>query len=150
AVPIIITFFIGRTIVRNWEQVRDTDWQFQPLYLLISIALTTPFFAFRPYIWKILVSRFGFDIPFSGAFRVVRQGDMSRYVPGAVWQYVSRVYLASRWDIPISVCLGATIVEMVLLLLAGFPLVLWYLHDVLPLVGRYQSLALLLFLFTSV
>jgi glycosyltransferase 2 family protein len=148
-VPIVITFFIGRTIIRNWQQVRETDWEFQPLYLVLSIALTAPFFAFRPYVWKVLVRCFGYSIPYSGAFRLVRQADMSRYVPGTVWQYVSRVYLAARWDIPVTACLGATLVEMVLLLLSSIPLVLWSLQDVLPLVGRYQGLALLLFLFAS-
>jgi uncharacterized membrane protein YbhN (UPF0104 family) len=139
AVPIVISFFIGRTIYRNWQQVRETDWQFQPLYLLLSIVLTAPFFVYRPYVWKLLLGRFGYSIPFGGAFGVVRQAEMSRYVPGAVWQYVSRVYLAARWDVPVTACLGATLVEMVLLLLAGFPLALWHLQDLLPAVERYRA-----------
>jgi hypothetical protein len=150
AVPAVIGFFIVRTIYRNWEQVRQADWQLAPLYLLISLALSVPWFAFRPWVWKILLARFGHDLPFGASFRVMRQAEMSRYVPGAVWQYVSRVYLAGRWGVPATACLGATLIETVLLLLAALPLALWSLQGAIPVAEVYPRIALIAFLAASV
>lgn len=149
AVPLIIGAFIGRTIYRNWEQVRQAEWQLAPPYLLISLALTVPWFAYRPFVWKVLLARFGAELPYAASFRVLRQAEMSRYVPGAVWQYVSRVYLASRWGVPATACLGATLIETVLLLLAALPIALWNLREVMPVVEGYPRIALAAFLFGS-
>jgi hypothetical protein len=150
AVPVILAVLIGRTIYLNWEQVRDADWQFSPLYLAVAVVLSGPWFTYRPYVWKVLLSRFGYEIPFGGAFRVVRQAELSRYVPGTVWQYLSRVYLASRWDVPATACLGATLVETVLLLLAALPAALWNLQEVTPVLGQYQRIVLAVFLIASI
>lgn len=150
AVLLVIGFFFGRTIYRNWEQVRQAEWQLAPIYLLISLVLTVPWFAYRPLVWKILLARFGYELPFGASFRVLREAEMSRYVPGAVWQYVSRVYLAGRWGVSPTACLGATLVETVLLLLAALPIALWNLQDVMPIVEGYPRIALGAFLVGSI
>jgi hypothetical protein len=150
AVPIVIGLFIARTIYRNWTQVREAEWHLAPLYLLISAGLTAPWFTYRPFVWKVLLARFGYRLPVAASFRVLRQAEMSRYVPGAVWQYVSRVYLAGRWGVPATACLGATLIETVLLLLAALPLVFWNLGQVLPAAHGYPRLALIAFLAGSV
>jgi hypothetical protein len=150
AVPLVIGFFIGRTIYRNWEQVREAEWHFAPLYLLISLALTAPWFAYRPVVWKILLARFGSELPLGASFRITRQAEMSRYVPGAVWQYVSRVYLAGRWGVPATACLGATLIETVLLLLAALPVALWSLSNVAPVLEGYPRIALAAFMAASI
>jgi hypothetical protein len=150
AVPLVIGFFIGRTIYRNWEQVRQAEWHLAPGYLLISLALLTPWFTYRPLVWKVLLARFGCQLPFGASFRITRQAEMSRYVPGAVWQYVSRVYLAGRWGVPAPACLGATLIETVLLLLAALPLALWSLWDVVPVLEGYPRIALVAFIVVSI
>ncbi len=150
AVPVVIGYFIGRTIYRNWAQVRDAEWHLAPVYLLISLALTVPWFTYRPLVWKILLGRFGYDLPFPVCFRVMRQAEMSRYVPGAVWQYLSRVYLAGRWGVPATASLGATMVETVLLLLAALPVAAWSLRGVMPVSGGYPRIALIAFLCGSI
>lgn len=149
-VPLVIGFFIGRTIYRNWAQVRQADWQLAPLYLLVSLSLTIPWFTWRPFVWKLLLARFGYPLPYAASFRVLRQAEMSRYVPGTVWQYVSRVYLAGRWGIPATACLGATLIETVMLLLAALPLALWSLQDAMPVVEGYPRIALAVFLCGSI
>jgi hypothetical protein len=150
AVPIVIGFFIARTIYRNWQQVREAEWQFAPAYLLVSIALSVPWFVYRPYVWTVLLRRFGYSVPFGPSFRIVRQAEISRYVPGTVWQYLSRIYLAGRWGVPATAVLGATLVETVLLLLAALPLALWNLQQVLPVMGSYQRIVLVVFLIASI
>lgn len=141
-VPAIIGFFIGRVIYRNWQQVREAEWVFEPLYLLMSLGLTAAWFMLRPWIWKIILERFGHAIPFHAAFRITRRAELSRYVPGTIWQYVSRVYLADFWGVPAAVCLAATFVETVLLLLASISPALWDIAEALPFLGRHHRVLL--------
>lgn len=150
AVPILVSFFIGRTIYGNWQQVRDAEWQFAPFYLILSFALSAPWFVVRPWGWKFLIRCFGYDLPYAGSFRLVREAEISRYVPGTVWQYLSRVYLASRWGVPATATLAATLVESVFLLLAVLPPALWNLRDVLPVFGRYHFAVSILILAASI
>lgn len=150
AVPLIVGFFIGRAIYQNWQHVREAEWDFAPLYMLVSVVLCVPWFIYRPFVWRVLLARFGYEVPFPGTFRLIRQAELSRYVPGTVWQFVSRVYLAGRWGVPATACLGATLIEAVLLILAALPPALWNLREVMPVMGPYQRIVLVVFLIGSI
>lgn len=144
-VPIVIAVFIARAIFRNWEQVRDAEWTLRPLYLAASLLLVTPWFVLRPWVWGLIVDHFGHPIPFAASYRVMRISELSRFVPGAVWKYLSGIYLGRKWGVPAAVVLAATVVETVLICLAGIPFVIWKLGDVLPQLEDYQRYLLYLF-----
>jgi uncharacterized membrane protein YbhN (UPF0104 family) len=131
-VPLIIGFFIARVIYRNWQQVREAEWVFDPVFLLLSFALTAPWFLLRPWAWQQILRRFGYSIPYHSAYRIVRRAELSRFVPGGIWHYVSRVYLASQWGVAAPACLAATFIETVILLLAAILPALWSLNQALP------------------
>ena len=140
--PLVIAFFIGRVIYRNWQHVREAEWDLAPRYLLLSLVLTACWFTVRPLVWSILLKRFGYPISFRGAYWVVRRAELSRYVPGTIWQYVSRIYLASRYGVPAAVCMAATFLETVLLILASLGPALWNLGTLLPDLARFQRILL--------
>lgn len=147
-VPLVIAFFIGRVIHRNWQEVRAADWTFDGGYLFISVLLTAGWFALRPYVWAVILGRFGHPISYGAAFRIFRQAELSRFVPGTVWQYVSRVYLAGQWGVPAAATMAATIVETVLLVLASILPALLNIREALPRLAGVQQV--LLFVFPAV
>ena len=149
-VPLVIAFFVGRVIHANWEQVRDAEWQLSPLYLLGSFLLCSGWFLFRPLGWSIILNRFGRHVPYPAVFRVYRQSELSRYVPGAVWQFVSRIYLIKRWHVSASACLAATIVDLVLATLAAIIPALWTLRAAFPEMQLYHRIVLMAFPLVSV
>ncbi len=144
-VPLVIAFFIGRVIHRNWQQVRAADWTFDGGYLFISVLLTAGWFALRPYVWAAILGRFGHPISYGAAFRIFRQAELSRFVPGTVWQYVSRVYLAGQWGVPAAATMAATIVETVLLVLASILPALLNIREALPRLAGIQQVLLFVF-----
>ena len=144
-VPLVIAFFIGRAIHRNWQEVRAADWTFDGGYLLISVLLTVGWFALRPYAWAAILGRFGHPISYGAAFRIFRQAELSRYVPGTVWQYVSRVYLAGQWGVPAAATMAATIIETVLLVLASILPALLNIREALPRLAGIQQVLLFVF-----
>ena len=113
-VPLIVTFFVGRGIYRNWEQVREAEGALNPLLLATSFVLCSGWFLFRPLGWNIIINRFGKRVPYPAVFRVYRKSELSRYVPGAIWQFVSRVYFIKEWGIVASATLAATMLDLFL------------------------------------
>ena len=137
--PLVIAFFIGRVIYRNWQHVREAEWELAPSYLLVSFLLTACWFTVRPLVWSTLLKRLGYPISFRSAYLVVRRAELSRYVPGTIWQYLSRVYLAGRYGVPAAVCMAATFLETVLLILASLGPAVWNLDALLPDLGPISA-----------
>ncbi len=150
AVPLVIAYFVGRVIVANWHQVQDADWRFSPPYLVGAALLCSPWFLARPLGWNVIVNRFGRHVPYPAVYRVVRQAELSRFVPGGVWQFVSRVYLIKKWRVTASAALAATIIDLVLAALAAIIPALWSLGEALPNLARFQRVMLWVFPFISI
>lgn len=142
-VPIVVAFFVGRVIHTNWEQVRDAEWQLSPLHLLGSFILCSAWFLVRPLGWNTILNCFGRPVPYAAVYRVYRQSELSRYVPGAVWQFVSRIYLIKRWHVTASACMAATIVDLVLATLAALIPASWTLREAFPDMKLYHQVVLM-------
>jgi len=142
-VPLVVAFFIGKVIYRNWQQVREAEWAFSPVYIFLSVLVTAFWFVVRPWVWKLILAQFGYSLPYGAAYQIFRRAELSRFVPGSIWHYVSRVYLAGQWGIPAAACLAATLTETVILLLAAIVPALWSLHQALPFLEAPQRVLLL-------
>ncbi len=149
-VPLIVAYFVGRVIHTNWEQVRDADWQFSPFYILGAALLSSTWYLARPLGWNIILNRFGRPVPYLAVYGVYRQSELSRYVPGAVWQFLSRIYLIKRWHVSASACMAATVVDMVLATLAAIIPALWTLQEAFPGMQAYHQVVLLAFPVVSI
>ena len=149
-VPLVVIFFVGRVILNNWEQVRAAEWNVRPGYLALSFVLSCAWFVFRPYGWNIILNGFGKPVPFPAAFRVTRQAELSRYVPGGVWQFVSRVVLLREWNVSAAACLAATIVDLFLATLACLVPASWTLQAALDGFKTYHRVVLFAFPLVSI
>lgn len=145
AVPLLVAFFIGRSIYGNWQQIRSEPWQLDAGYLALSFVLATGWFLARPYGWTLVINCFGHAVPFGEIYRVYRKSELSRYVPGGVWQFASRVYLVRKYGVEPSACLAATLVDMVLAALAAMVPAVWVVATALPQLGEYQRAVLMAF-----
>jgi hypothetical protein len=141
--PLIITFFIARVIYTNWQQVRDADWILKPHLLLLSLALAAPWLLVRPWIWQVILGRLGHQVPYYAAFAITRRAELSRFIPGAIWHYVSRVYLAGLHGVPVAATLAASLVETVLVLLASIAPAVWSLDGSSEVLHGPQALLLI-------
>ena len=142
AAPTVVAFFVGRIIYHNWQQVREAEWTLDAAFLLGSFLCAGCWYLIRPWTWGMLLAHFGHPLSYRESFLVVRQAELSRYVPGAIWQYLSRVYLAGRQGVPAAATLAATMVDTVILLMASTLPALWYLTETLPELGSHQRVFL--------
>ena len=149
-VPAVIAFFVGRVIYANWSQIEQADWDLSIPYLVASAVLCTPWFWTRPLGWNILINAFGQRVPFSAVYRVVRQAELSRFLPGGIWALASRVYLVKKWRVQASSALAATVVDLVLTTLAALIPALGSLSEAFPGLGTVQKIVFFAFPVASI
>ena len=143
AVPLILAFFIGRLIHGSWQQVREEPWQLDPALLALSFVCAAAWYLVRPLGWCALIAGFGHRLPYWEIYRVYRKSELSRYVPGGIWQFASRVYLTRRYGVAAPTCLAATILDMVLAALASVVPATWLAGSATTALGTWQQTALL-------
>ncbi len=145
SVPLIVAFFIGRMIYGNWQQVRAEPWRLDAGLLALSFLLGAAWHLVRPLGWARLIRGFGHDLPYWDIYRVYRKSEASRYVPGGVWQFASRIYLTRRHGVGAAPCLAATLLDMALAALAAMVPAAWLAGSASTSLGTWQRSVLLAF-----
>ncbi|HSZ59649.1 MAG TPA: lysylphosphatidylglycerol synthase domain-containing protein [Tepidisphaeraceae bacterium] len=112
--------WIFKPIVQHWEQVKDrihhsSGWR----VLVASLMFAAFLFAFRASTWRRILVGFGHRIPMAPAVRIWSSSELSRYLPGVIWQVVSRIYLVRPYGVRGSVCSASQMLELILFLLAN-------------------------------
>ncbi len=124
-VPLVLAWFIGRMIYGNWQQVRSEPWRLDLPWLAVSFALGAAWHLVRPLGWTRLLRGFDHIVPFWEIYRIYRKSELSRYVPGGIWQFAARIYLTRRHGVSAAACLAATILDMTLAALAAMVVAAW-------------------------
>lgn len=125
AVPVVMAFFIGRLIHGNWQQVRAEPWRLESGWMAVSFVMAAAWYLVRPLGWKHLLRGFGHDVPYWEIYRVYRKSELSRFVPGGIWQFAARIYLTRRYGVGPAPCLAATLLDMTLAALAAIVPAAW-------------------------
>ncbi|MCC6265260.1 MAG: flippase-like domain-containing protein [Bryobacterales bacterium] len=142
--PVLIILFLARSIHSNWAQIREYPWQFDFPLLALATLFTSTWFFVRTWIWWQLVREMHEHVPYWPAFRVFMISEVARYVPGKIWQYVSRIYLAQRYHIPPALTLTSALVELLMVMVAAGVVTLANASRILPsLEEQYRPLFLL-------
>lgn len=114
-----IGFFLVRSVVRNWQQVKDFDWQPNPWLLIASFLLLCGTLFYMIVLWRGLINRLGSRISLGAAFRIFSVSAMGRYLPGKVWQVVGMVYLGKREGVRTEAGVWAAVLAQLLAVLSG-------------------------------
>lgn len=138
--------FLGREIFRNLDSIREFDWQLRPGTLLLSlIALVLVLIAGVAY-WGILLRSFGIRAPLVPLARTWFLANLSRYIPGMVWQFVSLAQFGGAAGLTPVVSITSLLVQMGFMLLAAAALGVTVLPasplgDAYPLLGQVRWMA---------
>jgi uncharacterized membrane protein YbhN (UPF0104 family) len=119
-VTVAIFVWILKPIYQKWDLVRPdvarTNWW----RVLAASALFAGFlFLFRSLVWRRLLKNFGHKLPVWASTRIWITSELARYLPGAIWQVVGRVYLAKPYGVRGSVISTSQVMELALYLLAN-------------------------------
>lgn len=96
----VVVYYVARQVWVNWDQVGAFDWQFDIVYLLLSLACAMAALFLFSAAWTKIISAFGHSLSMSDGFRILNLSNLGRYIPGKIWQIFGMLYLAKQKDIP--------------------------------------------------
>ncbi|MDO8638534.1 MAG: lysylphosphatidylglycerol synthase domain-containing protein [Candidatus Daviesbacteria bacterium] len=125
--PILVIFIFGiliLTIVKNWPQLSSLKVQIDLFSLVLIIFLTLAIFPINIISWHLITKSQKLDISLSKNLNIWIFSNLSRFLPGGIWQYPSRVLLLSKEGINKLSSSAIVIMEALFILLVVF-LIVW-------------------------
>jgi uncharacterized membrane protein YbhN (UPF0104 family) len=92
----VIAFFLGRVLYGNWEEVRTYQWSFDYSLLALSLGGMLASLCLYAWQWRFSLQRLGAAVGFIKVLRIYFIGNLGRYIPGKVWQFLGWFYLFER------------------------------------------------------
>jgi hypothetical protein len=96
----LVLYYVIRQVWVNWDQVKQFDWQFNYLYLVLSLVCAMVALLVFSVAWIKIVSGFGHKLTVSDGFRILNLSNLGRYVPGKIWQVFGMLYYARQKNVP--------------------------------------------------
>ncbi len=127
--------FLAWNIYLNLDQIHFSELHFRLEYILAALVLSLLIYLLNGYSWYLAVRLLGGKVYLGETLRVWFISNLSRLIPGSIWQYPGRVYLSGKQGVPKMVSSSALIVEAVLNLGVGV-MVIFTLALLSPLPGR--------------
>ncbi|MFH1206990.1 MAG: YbhN family protein [Patescibacteria group bacterium] len=117
-------YYIGRVVMENWQAIGSTMSTVNAPWLILGLTAATGTLAFQSFIWHRLLKHFNATISFRDTYATYFQSLITRYIPGGIWNFISRAYLTSRLGFAKTQVLFLTIAESILTVVSGSALFL--------------------------
>lgn len=89
-------FFLVRTVVIRWPQIKAYGWDLRVGPLVASMLLQLTALLVWATVWRRMVVRTGCLVGWLAGIRIYVVSNLARYIPGSIWGYVSRAYLGEE------------------------------------------------------
>jgi glycosyltransferase 2 family protein len=119
--------FIAERIVSDLDQIRGFDWKLRPGLLVVSVLVLSAVLLWGVLVWQLVLRRCGIRVPFLALARAWFLSNLSRYVPGVVWQFLALAQLGTGVGLTPAVTVMSLMVQMGFLLLSAAALGVWLL-----------------------
>ena len=108
---LIISYFIGRVLYREWDKISGYNWSPDVILLVFSVLTLYLVYILGGYGWILIIRMLGVRVNFSKGISIYLLSLFGRYIPGGVWTLLGRVYLCRMEGIPDSRVGISTILE---------------------------------------
>ncbi|MCU1455346.1 MAG: hypothetical protein JWN46_3492 [Acidimicrobiales bacterium] len=113
------TFFVIRTLVASWDQVRTALEGASYGWLAFGFVLAAAAMASIGWGWQAVFRLLGVEVPAGRAIAWYFVGELGKYLPGGVWPVLGRGELARRGGVPRSRAYASVGLSLVVLYLAA-------------------------------
>ncbi|MGB8657340.1 MAG: lysylphosphatidylglycerol synthase domain-containing protein [Candidatus Zixiibacteriota bacterium] len=97
---VLIFYFLIKSLVSNWSQVKDFNWQFNWALLIGSFVLQMVALFGLVKIWQRMLRHTGSSVSYFKLFKVWFFANLGKYVPGKVWQFLGMIYMLEKEGVP--------------------------------------------------
>jgi glycosyltransferase 2 family protein len=108
---IIISYFLLKTLLDNWQEFIINTENFRIIPLILSLILLFIFYTIHSIIWKSIIKKLGYKISIKEAIKIRAISEIGRYAPGKVWHFLGRTYFSNKLGIPKTTTLTSLAIE---------------------------------------
>lgn len=98
AIILVVFYFLGMAVIRNWHEVRSYAFEFNVELAVLSVVIFITSYCFPPLIWRTIIKIVHPENRLSAfqAIRISIISEMTKYIPGGVWTYLSKIYMGRK------------------------------------------------------
>ncbi len=112
---ILLAFgFLVWKVKSDWFIVLSFTWKFNLINLVIAIFISFIAYLFNVFSWHLLTKVLFLHISFRDNLKIWTFSNLTRFIPGKIWQYPSRILLLSEKKVNNFVSGAATVIEILL------------------------------------
>ena len=119
AAVLLILFFWGRAVWRNWDALAEYPWRLSWGWLALALAALGLQALFLAGLWRRLLALTGAQITRPQGNAIWLQSQLARYLPGGVWEVTTRVLMGSRLGVGALAMSAVYGLELALQMLSG-------------------------------
>jgi hypothetical protein len=121
-----VLFFIGRTLVAQWNEFRGQPLVARPRGgdIVGSSALVLVTYGVLVQTWRVMLGAYAQRLSFWSAARIWSVSNLGRYVPGKIWQITAMGMMAHREGVSAVASTGSAILSTIINIACGIALVL--------------------------
>lgn len=97
---VIIFYFIGRVIYKDWDKFSEYKWSPNVTWLISSIVLSFILYISTAFGWTLILKMIGVNLDRRKGIMIYLLSIFGRYIPGGIWAMLGRVYLCRLEGIP--------------------------------------------------
>lgn len=119
-------YFIGRTLVAQWNDFRATPLVSHPRWsdIVGSSALVLITYAVLVQTWRFMLGAYAQRLTFWSAARIWSVANLGRYVPGKIWQITAMGMMAQRAGVSAVASTGSAILSTIINIACGIAIAL--------------------------
>lgn len=106
---IVISFFLIRTLLQNWNQVKDAELTINYWLLIPSFIFMMGNFVVGALAFYHLLKGMGERTTFPTIFKVITIANLGAYIPGRIWTWVGLAVFTTRYGIS-KIAMGSSVV----------------------------------------
>ncbi|HWE91077.1 MAG TPA: lysylphosphatidylglycerol synthase domain-containing protein [Pseudonocardiaceae bacterium] len=128
----------GYAVAREWPDVRSALADLGPLPVIGGLVAALLAMIAAMMVWRVLLAALGSPLPPRVAAGIVFVGQLGKYLPGSIWPVVAQMELASAHQVPRRRSATASVLTLLVSLLAGLLTALVTLPFVAGISGPYR------------
>lgn len=118
SVILLIFFFLGRSLLLNWQAVKNYSFLWQPSYLIFASFIYLLGWSGAAVIWREILIKSGNYLSAAKVYQAFFLGQLAKYLPGKIWSFWWRWRLLKN-DISLKTYSLTSLLEVSLASLAG-------------------------------
>ena len=114
AFVVVVVLFLARYLRHAWPAVDAYHWRLRPGLLVASAALVLLYYLGNALVWWLILFQSGLCAPRTPTVAIWGKSILARYVPGNVFQFVSRAWMSHRQGLDVDRVSAGMVYEQVL------------------------------------